>query len=64
MSIAENLLSIKNNLPEHVALVAVSKTKPISDLMEAYDATTYFWRKQNSRNGGKWNRCPKIFSGT
>jgi hypothetical protein len=50
MSIAENLL-IKNNLPEHVALVAVSK-KPISDLMEAYDVVNVFWRKQNSRNGG------------
>ena len=38
MSIAENLLSIKNKLPEHVTLVAVSKTKPVSDLMQAYDA--------------------------
>ena len=38
MSIAENLLSIKNNLPEHVTLVAVSKTKPVADLMEAYNA--------------------------
>jgi len=38
MSIAENLLSIKNSLPEHITLVAVSKTKPIADIMEAYDA--------------------------
>lgn len=38
MSIKENLLSIKNSLPENVTLVAVSKTKPISDILEAYDA--------------------------
>ncbi|WP_394331635.1 YggS family pyridoxal phosphate-dependent enzyme [Tenacibaculum agarivorans] len=36
--IKENLKSIQNKLPEHVTLVAVSKTKPIADLQEAYDA--------------------------
>jgi pyridoxal phosphate enzyme (YggS family) len=36
--IAENLKNIKNNLPEHITLVAVSKTKPVEDLQEAYDA--------------------------
>ncbi len=36
MSISENILKIKNNLPEEVTLVAVSKTKPVSDIMEAY----------------------------
>ena len=38
MSIKENLLNIKTSLPNNVTLVAVSKTKPVSDLMEAYDA--------------------------
>jgi len=38
MSIQNNILEIKNTLPEHVTLVAVSKTKPVPDLMEAYDA--------------------------
>lgn len=38
MSIKENLLNIKTSLPDNVTLVAVSKTKPVSDLMEAYDA--------------------------
>ena len=38
MSIKENLNNIKLSLPEHVTLVAVSKTKPVSDLMEAYHA--------------------------
>lgn len=36
--IKENLLEIKNTLPSGVTLVAVSKTKPVSDLREAYDA--------------------------
>lgn len=36
--IQEKLHEIKNTLPEHVTLVAVSKTKPIADLQEAYDA--------------------------
>ena len=38
MSIQENLNKIKSTLPEYVTLVAVSKTKPVSDLMEAYNA--------------------------
>ena len=37
-SIAENLRSIRSSIPEGVTLVAVSKTKPVSDLQEAYDA--------------------------
>jgi pyridoxal phosphate enzyme (YggS family) len=36
--IAQQLLKIKASLPAHVTLVAVSKTKPISDLQIAYDA--------------------------
>lgn len=38
MSIENNLLSIKASIPDKVKLVAVSKTKPVSDLMEAYRA--------------------------
>ncbi|HBK82965.1 MAG TPA: YggS family pyridoxal phosphate-dependent enzyme [Flavobacterium sp.] len=38
MSIKQNLIEIKSLLPSHVTLVAVSKTKPVSDLMEAYHA--------------------------
>jgi pyridoxal phosphate enzyme (YggS family) len=38
MSISKNLSKIKSKLPKHVTLVAVSKTKPVSDLMEAYHA--------------------------
>ncbi len=38
MSIKQNLQKIKSELPEHVILVAVSKTKPLSDILEAYNA--------------------------
>ncbi|TXD85142.1 YggS family pyridoxal phosphate-dependent enzyme [Subsaximicrobium wynnwilliamsii] len=38
MSITNNLETINSKLPEEVKLVAVSKTKPVSELMEAYDA--------------------------
>ncbi len=38
MVIQNNLKKIYSSLPENVTLVAVSKTKPISDLMEAYQA--------------------------
>lgn len=38
MNITKQLQDIQNTLPEHVTLVAVSKTKPVSDLMEAYNA--------------------------
>ncbi|NQX84646.1 MAG: YggS family pyridoxal phosphate-dependent enzyme [Flavobacteriaceae bacterium] len=38
MSISKHLHQIKSQLPTHVTLVAVSKTKPISDLQEAYAA--------------------------
>lgn len=38
MSIKENLNDIKSQLPNHVTLVAVSKTKPVSDILEAYNA--------------------------
>lgn len=38
MHIEENLLFIKNKLPKHICLVAVSKTKPIEAITEAYKA--------------------------
>ncbi len=38
MSIKNNLNTIKSALPNHVTLVAVSKTKPVSAIIEAYEA--------------------------
>ena len=37
-SIAENIHTLLKELPAHVRLIAVSKTKPVSDLQEAYNA--------------------------
>jgi PLP dependent protein len=37
-SIGLNLDKIKQTVPSDVTLIAVSKTKPVSDLMEAYEA--------------------------
>lgn len=36
--IKENLQKIASELPEHVQLIAVSKTKPEADILEAYNA--------------------------
>lgn len=38
MSLVENLENIQKSIPEHVTLVAVSKTQPISAIQTLYDA--------------------------
>ncbi len=60
MSIAQNLLSIITRIKESVTLVAVSKTKPISDLMEAYDAgQRIFGENKIQEMAEKWQAMPK-----
>jgi pyridoxal phosphate enzyme (YggS family) len=60
MSIKENLLKIKSSLLEHVTLVAVSKTKPVADLMEAYDAgQRIFGENKIQEMTEKWEQMPK-----
>ncbi|MFV8361383.1 YggS family pyridoxal phosphate-dependent enzyme [Flavobacterium sp. LS1P3] len=60
MSIKNNLLHIKATLPEHVTLVAVSKTKPVSDLMEAYEAgQRIFGENKIQEMAEKWEQMPK-----
>ena len=60
MAIATNLLQIKSTLPEHVTLVAVSKTKPVSDLMEAYNAgQRIFGENKIQEMAEKWEQMPK-----
>jgi PLP dependent protein len=60
MSIKNNLLKIKSTLPSTVTLVAVSKTKPISDLMEAYDAgQRIFGENKIQEMAEKWEAMPK-----
>ena len=60
MSIAENLSEIKSALPPHVTLVAVSKTKPVTDLMEAYNAgQRIFGENKIQEMTDKWLQMPK-----
>jgi pyridoxal phosphate enzyme (YggS family) len=60
MSIAQNIHSIKSQLPENVTLVAVSKTKPVSDLMEAYEAgQRIFGENKIQEMTDKWETMPK-----
>ncbi len=60
MSIQINLRSIQASLPEKVTLVAVSKTKPVSDLMEAYEAgQRIFGENKIQEMTEKWETMPK-----
>lgn len=60
MSIQNNLRSIQAALPENVTLVAVSKTKPVSDLMEAYEAgQRIFGENKIQEMTDKWEAMPK-----
>lgn len=60
MSISSNLEEIKKSLPAQVTLVAVSKTKPISDLNEAYQAgQRVFGENKIQEMSQKWEELPK-----
>lgn len=60
MSIKNNLQTIKSQLPSNVTLVAVSKTKPVSDLMEAYNAgQRIFGENKIQEMTEKWEKMPK-----
>lgn len=60
MSIKSNLLEIQSALPTNVTLVAVSKTKPVSDLMQAYDAgQRIFGENKIQEMTEKWEQMPK-----
>ena len=60
MKIKQNLNNIKSQLPNQVTLVAVSKTKPVADLMEAYDAgQRIFGENKIQEMTDKWEVMPK-----
>ncbi len=60
MSIEQNISEIKETLPEHVSLVAVSKTKPIALLQEAYDTgQRIFGENKIQEMTQKWEVMPK-----
>lgn len=60
MSIAENIDHIKSILPEHVRLIAVSKTKPAELILEAYNhGQRAFGENKMQEMSGKYEALPK-----
>lgn len=60
MSITENLQHIKKLLPKEVTLIAVSKTKPESDILEAYNAgQRVFGENKIQEMAEKYEALPK-----
>ncbi|MEM8929449.1 MAG: YggS family pyridoxal phosphate-dependent enzyme [Bacteroidota bacterium] len=60
MSITENLEKIKTSLPKGIALVAVSKTKPVETIREAYNAgQRIFGENKIQEMTQKWEQLPK-----
>jgi len=60
MSIAENLKKIKNELPEKVTLVAVSKTKSDKEILQAYETGhRIFGENKVQEMAEKWASLPK-----
>lgn len=63
MSIKKNLEKIKNTLPENVTLVAISKTKSVDEIMEAYNAgQRVFGENKIQEMVEKWHDLPKDIS--
>ncbi len=60
MGIKERLVELKSLLPKTVSLVAVSKTKPVTDLMQAYDAgQRIFGENKVQEMAEKYQQMPK-----
>ncbi len=60
MSIKSNLNTINNTLPAHVKLIAVSKTKPVSEILEAYNAgQRAFGENKIQEMADKFQELPK-----
>ncbi|MCW5519632.1 YggS family pyridoxal phosphate-dependent enzyme [Aureitalea sp. L0-47] len=59
MNISENIKAFKSELPESITLVAVSKTKPVSDIMEAYnEGHRIFGENKIQEMAAKWEEMP------
>ena len=60
MSIQKNISSLAQNIPSNVHLVAVSKTKPIPMIQEAYEAgQRAFGENKVQEMVSKWESLPK-----
>lgn len=60
MSVSANIEKYRKELPENVKLVAISKTKPESDIQEAYNAgQRIFGENKIQEMTDKWESLPK-----
>ncbi|MFH6604177.1 YggS family pyridoxal phosphate-dependent enzyme [Maribacter algicola] len=60
MTITDNLARIKKGLPPGVELVAVSKTKPVEDILRAYNSGHLtFGENKVQEMVSKWEQLPK-----
>ena len=60
MSISENIKIYQGLLPKNTTLVAVSKTKPVSSLLQAYNAgQRVFGENKIQEMASKWEEMPK-----
>ncbi len=60
MKIKDNIHSITSSIPSNVTLVAVSKTKPVSDILEAYEAgQRVFGENKIQEMASKYDEMPK-----
>lgn len=58
--IEDNLKNIKSSLPENVKLVAVSKTKPVEEILKAYNTGHRdFGENKVQEMTHKWEQLPK-----
>jgi pyridoxal phosphate enzyme (YggS family) len=59
-TIAENLQEVRKEIPAHVTLVAVSKTKPNEAILEAYEfGERIFGENRVQELADKWEALPK-----
>ena len=60
MNIENNISNLKNSIPDNVDIVAVSKTKPITDLIKAYQAgQRIFGENKVQEMVAKFEQLPK-----
>ncbi|WP_289024012.1 YggS family pyridoxal phosphate-dependent enzyme [uncultured Salegentibacter sp.] len=60
MNISDNIKKFQEDLPEDVKLIAISKTKPVDDILEAYEAGQRdFGENKIQEMTEKWEKLPK-----
>ncbi|QNJ99219.1 YggS family pyridoxal phosphate enzyme [Constantimarinum furrinae] len=60
MSVSENIIQLKREIPDTVTLVAVSKTKAVPEIMEAYNTGhRIFGENKIQEMEAKWKEMPK-----